>query len=55
MHINACIWNLEKWYRRKMVQFQNRNRDADVENECEDMGQREGEGGGGMIGRLDLT
>ena len=29
MHVNAYMWNLEKWYRR--TYFQDRNRDTDVE------------------------
>ena len=29
-YINACIWNLEKWY--WWTYLQDRNRDTDVEN-----------------------
>ena len=34
--INACIWNLEKWY--SWNYLQDRNRDADIENSYVDMG-----------------
>ena len=39
-HINAHMWNLEKWYR--LTYMQGGNRDADIENRCVD---REMEGG----------
>ena len=49
--INACMWNLEKWYQWPYVQ--SRNTDIDIENKCIDTkGERGGEGG---IGRLGLT
>ena len=37
LYINACMWNLEKWYR--WTYLQGRNRDADVENGQVDMGE----------------
>ena len=41
-YINACMWNLEKWYRRSYLQ--SRNRDTDVENKFMDTkGERDGE------------
>ena len=56
-HINAYMWNLEKWYR--WSGLQGRNRDTDVENERMDtMGGKRGWGVGlvvGWIGRLGLT
>ena len=30
LYINACMWNLEKWYR--CYYLQSRNRDTDIEN-----------------------
>ena len=30
LYINACMWNLEKWYR--WTYLQGRNRDTDIEN-----------------------
>ena len=40
-YINACMWNLEKWYR--WTGFQGRNRDTDVENKCMDTKGGKGE------------
>ena len=34
MYINACMWNLEKWYR--WTGLQGRSWDTDVENKCMD-------------------
>ena len=47
-HINACMWNLGKWYR--WTSLQGRNRDTDVESKHMDTkGGKQGcSGGGGM-------
>ena len=47
-YINACMWNLEKWYR--WTSLQGRNRDTDVEKKRMDTkgGKWQGGGGGGM-------
>ena len=50
LYINACMWNLEKWYRCSYLQ--SRSRDTDIENKCLDTNRKHGEGG---IGRLGLT
>ena len=42
-YINACIWNLEKWY--WWTYLQGRNKDADLENGIVDAA---GEGDSGM-------
>ena len=34
LYNNACMWNLEKWYRQSYLQSWNRH--ADVENKCRD-------------------
>ena len=47
IHVNAYIWNLEKWYR--LTYFQGRNRDADVGMDPWTWG------GEGWTGRLGLT
>ena len=40
LYINACMWNIEKWYRWSYLQ--SRNRDTDIENKCMDIkGERE--------------
>ena len=49
--INACMWNLEQWYR--WTNFQGRNRDTDVKNKC--MDTKEEKGRLGWIGSLGLT
>ena len=48
-YINACTWNLEKWYR--WTSLQGRNWDTDVENKRMDTkgGKRLGGGGGGVM------
>ena len=55
-YINACMWNLEKWYR--WTSLQGKNRGTDVENKR--MDTKGGKQGGvvvvvGWIGRLGLT
>ena len=37
---NACMWNLEKWYRQTYLQH--RNKDADLENGHAHTGARRG-------------
>ena len=44
-YINACMWNLEKWYR--WTGLQGINRDTDVENKLMDTKAESGGGGGG--------
>ena len=49
---NACMWNLEKWYRQTYLKV--RNRDAHVGNGCVDT-RRGKKRGGKLIRRLGLT
>ena len=46
-YINACMWNLEKWYR--WTSLQGRNRDTDVENKHMDTEGGKGRGSGGGV------
>ena len=46
-YINACMWNLEKWYR--WTGLQGRNRDTDVENKCMDTKGGKWQGGVGVM------
>ena len=46
-YINACMWNLEKWYR--WTGLQGRNWDTNVENKCMDTKGGKGGGGGGVM------
>ena len=39
MYINACIWNIEKWYR--LTYFQGKKRDADIEMTHVNLGEKE--------------
>ena len=48
-YINACMWNLEKWYR--WTYLQSRNRDTDIEKKW--MDTKEGKGGVGELGDWD--
>ena len=44
-YINACMWNLEKWYR--WTGLQGRNRQRCREQTCTPKGENGGDGGGG--------
>ena len=48
-YINACMWNLEKWYR--WTGLQGRSWDTDVENKCMDTkgGKPQWRGDGGVL------